>query len=109
MDPHQLAGLAASLPNAGGLTIYESVKAALASALEDADGSAVLCVAGSLFVAAEGREAWLALHPGAFPVGDWVYDAEPMASDWQVSQVLASELPAAGVPHSSQQGSKTRD
>lgn len=88
MDPHELASLAAGLPGAAGVAVYGSVQEALISVLRAADSGAVLCIAGSLFVAAEGREAWLELHPGAFSADDWAHEAESMAPEWQVSQVL---------------------
>ena len=34
--------------------------------------------------------AWLDLHPGYFPHGDWTYAAEPPARGWQVSQTPAN-------------------
>ena len=48
--------------------------------------AAVICLTGSLFVAGEGREAWLARHPDGLPAGDWAYQAEAPAPDWQISQ-----------------------
>lgn len=68
------------------VTTASSVAAALAQALREAPKEAVVCFAGSLFVAAEAREAWLACHPGAFPPGDWAYEAEPPDPSWQVPQ-----------------------
>ncbi len=88
LDPHELASLAAGLMDEEAVTIYQSVRSALAGALRDAHSGTVVCVTGSLFVAAEGREAWLDLYPDAFPADDWVHEAEPMAPEWQVSQVL---------------------
>ncbi|MCB0001141.1 MAG: bifunctional folylpolyglutamate synthase/dihydrofolate synthase [Anaerolineae bacterium] len=87
MDPDELADLTVGLMDEVDVAICQSVQAALVDALRDADSQTVVCVTGSLFVAAEGREAWLALNPGAFPAGDWAYEAEPTASEWQVSQV----------------------
>ena len=45
----------------------------LAGAMTPADG--LLVGSGSVFVAAELREAWNRLHPGAFPADDWVHAA----------------------------------
>ena len=76
---------------------YSSVADALAGALSQAAGGSVIAVAGSLFVAAEGREAWLALHPDALPDDDWARQAEPMAAEWQVSQQPAAMLAPAAI------------
>lgn len=75
----------------------EGVHQALALALEDAGPRHVVCVGGSLFVAGEAREAWLALHPGvaALPAGDWAYEAEPMEPGWQVAQTAGQPTPVA--------------
>jgi len=67
----------------------------LALTLERAEPDAVICLAGSLFIAGEGREAWLALHPGSLPSGDWAYEAEPPAPDWQVAQTAATASTAS--------------
>lgn len=100
LDPQKLAEAAAGLGAAADVATYASVPEALAGALNRADGATVVCVAGSLFVAAEGREAWLARHPDALPADDWARQAEPTAPEWQVSQqpaapFVANERPAA--------------
>lgn len=45
----------------------------LATELSPANG--LLVGTGSVFVTAELREAWNALHPGVFPANDWVHQA----------------------------------
>ena len=85
-DPGELAAVAARYLPAGRIEVVATTPAALARALEQAEPDAVICLTGSLFIAGEGREAWLALHPGSLPPGDWAYEAEPPAPDWHVSQ-----------------------
>jgi dihydrofolate synthase/folylpolyglutamate synthase len=85
-DPAELALVAARYLPASRIEVVPTTPAALALALKRAEPDAVICLAGSLFIAGEGREAWLALHPGALPPGDWAYEAEPPASGWQVAQ-----------------------
>ena len=85
-DPSELALVAARYLPAGRIEVVPTTPAALALALARAEPDAVVCLAGSLFIAGEGREAWLALHPGALPAGDWAYEAEPPAPGWQVAQ-----------------------
>jgi dihydrofolate synthase/folylpolyglutamate synthase len=85
-DPAELAALARRYLPASRVSVVETLPAALAHSLAAAEANAVICLTGSLFVAGEGREAWLALHPGGLPAGDWAYEAEPPAPDWQVSQ-----------------------
>ena len=97
MDPQELADLATGLVAGEDVATYSSVADALAGALSQADGGSVIAVAGSLFVAAEGREAWLALHPDALPDDDWARQAEPMAAEWQVSQQPAAMLAPAAI------------
>ena len=75
-DPQALAGLAAQFVPAGRVHVAASVRQALAQALSSPSAGDVICLAGSLFVAAEGRAEWLALHPGALPADDWAYQAE---------------------------------
>lgn len=79
-DPQELAPLAGRCLPAGRVSVVGSVAEALAGALTQTGPEAVICLAGSLFIAGEAREAWLALHPGYFPAGDWVYAAEPPAA-----------------------------
>ncbi len=86
-DPAELAPLAARYVPADRIDVVHAAPQALAQALEQAGPDAVICLAGSLFIAGEGREAWLALHPGALPPEDWAYQAEPPAPDWHVSQI----------------------
>jgi dihydrofolate synthase/folylpolyglutamate synthase len=93
-DPVELAQAAARYLPISRIDVVPSAPEALAQALEQAEPDAVICLAGSLFIAGEGREAWLALHPGALPVGDWAYEAEPPAPGWQVAQ-MPSTAPAA--------------
>lgn len=85
-DPVELAPLAARFLPAGRVTVARSVQEALAQALSFAGPGAIVCVAGSLFVAGEGREAWLALFPASLPAGDWAYEAEAPAPGWHVAQ-----------------------
>lgn len=97
MDPHELASLTGPSVNGNAATIHESVAQALAGALNSADPATVVCVTGSVFVAAEGREAWRQLHPDTFRAEDWVFEAEPMAPEWQVSQSAEGSSPS-GIP-----------
>lgn len=89
-NPMQLAPLAGRYLPADKISAGGSVADALAQALDQAGRGGVICLAGSLFVAGEAREAWLDLHPGYFPPGDWTYAAEPPAPGWQVSQTPAN-------------------
>ncbi len=96
-DPVELAPIAARYLPADRIRVVPTVPEALALALAQAEPDAVICLAGSLFIAGEGREAWLALHAGALPLGDWAYEAEPPAPGWQVTQT-PSAGPAASPP-----------
>lgn len=89
-DPAALAALAAGILPSQRVEIAASVHQALAQVLRSAGPEALICVAGSLFIAGEAREAWLALHPGALPAGDWAYEAEPPEPGWQVPQTPAA-------------------
>jgi dihydrofolate synthase/folylpolyglutamate synthase len=83
---HDLVLAARSCMSPSIVTGAPTVAAALVQALQEAPSDAVVCFAGSLFVAAEAREAWLERHPRAFPPGDWAYEAEPPDPAWQVPQ-----------------------
>ncbi len=85
-DPQELLPIAAQIVDARRLAVAGSVAEALDWAEASAKTHAVICLTGSLFVAGEGREAWLARHPGGLPPGDWAYQAEAPAPDWQISQ-----------------------
>jgi len=85
-DPQQLLPIAAQIVDAKRLAVAGSVAEALDWAEALAEPAAVICLTGSLFVAGEGREAWLARHPDGLPAGDWAYQAEAPAPDWQISQ-----------------------
>ena len=89
-DPQELLPIAAQWIDVERLRIAGSVAEALEWADVQTEPGAVICLTGSLFVAGEGREAWLARHPGGLPAGDWAYQAEAPAPGWQVSQVPAS-------------------
>ncbi len=95
-DPTELMRRAQAQAPEVATTIADSVAAGLARALAGCDRgeetTAVVCVAGSLFVAAEAREAWLGAHPQGLPAGDWAYEAEPFDGTWQVSQTPRSAL-----------------
>ena len=58
-----------------GRSVEEAMEIALGLAGEDD----LVCVAGSLFVAAEAREFWAHRHPKAFSEDDWVYHTEPLS------------------------------
>lgn len=80
-DPQELAALAAAVMRAHGAPstaprAAPSVDAALTQALDWAAPADVICFAGSLFIAAEGREAWARRHPEHFAPDDWVFQAE---------------------------------
>lgn len=70
----QAQALAPHLP----IRVVPGVGAALASAVASARPADIVCLTGSLFVAAEGREAWAAQHPEHFSPDDWVFEAEPL-------------------------------
>ena len=93
VDPQELLPIAAQVIDVERLAVAGSVAEALDWAEALADPHAVICLTGSLFIAGEGREAWLARHPGGLPAGDWAYQAEAPAPDWQISQ-SPSGLPA---------------
>ena len=104
LDPGELAAAASGLDGVSDVATYSSVVEALAGALSESGAGSVVCVAGSLFVAAEGREAWLALHPDALPAEDWAREAEPAAASWQVSQQPAIlPVQAASLPKTERQ------
>lgn len=92
-DPQELVPIAAQIIDVERLAVAGSVAEALDWAEALAVPHAVICLTGSLFIAGEGREAWLARHPGGLPAGDWAYQAEAPAADWQISQ-SPSSLPA---------------
>ena len=52
-----------------------SLKEALEAATRITPPDGYLVGTGSVFVAAELREAWNELHPGLFPPGDWIHEA----------------------------------
>jgi dihydrofolate synthase / folylpolyglutamate synthase len=95
-DPAELAPVAARYLPASRIRVVPTAPEALAQALGRAQPGTVICVAGSLFIASECREAWLALHPDSLPPGDWAYEAEPPAPGWQVAQT-PSPAPTASV------------
>jgi dihydrofolate synthase/folylpolyglutamate synthase len=86
IDPRELWPVAAQFLNVEQLAVAASVGEALDWAEGQTRRDGVICLTGSLFVAGEGREAWLARHPGGLPAGDWAYQAETPAPDWQISQ-----------------------
>ncbi len=92
-DPQELLPIAAQIIDVEHLAVAGSVAEALDWAEALAVPHAVICLTGSLFIAGEGREAWLARHPDGLPAGDWAYQAEAPAPDWQISQ-SPSGLPA---------------
>ena len=75
--PQSLAEMAAEIMH-GVTTAAPTVDAALALALDWASPADVICLAGSLFIAAEGREAWARRHPDHFAPDDWVFEAEAL-------------------------------
>jgi dihydrofolate synthase/folylpolyglutamate synthase len=97
-DPQELVPVAAQFLGAEYLTVAPSVGKALDWAESQVGPDGIICLTGSLFVAGEGREAWLARHPGGLPAEDWAYQAEVPAADWQVSQQPAGPAlsPKAG-------------
>ncbi len=77
--PQNLAELAAEIMRTNGdVTTALTVDVALALALEWATPADVICFAGSLFIAAEGREAWARRCPDHFAPTDWVFEAEAL-------------------------------
>jgi|CXWK01.1.fsa_nt_gi dihydrofolate synthase/folylpolyglutamate synthase len=78
-SPQKLAELAGEIMAAkGDVTTAPTVDAALARALDWAAPVDVICFAGSLFIAAEGREAWARRHADHFAPADWVFEAEAL-------------------------------
>jgi dihydrofolate synthase/folylpolyglutamate synthase len=63
-------------------TVSEALDVAMAGAAPED----VVCGAGSLFVAAEMREAWLTRSPASLAQDDWARLAEPPGPSWQVAQ-----------------------
>lgn len=55
---------------------------ALQKALSLAAADDLILVTGSVFVVADARQSWLALHPDAFPADDWAHFAEPIDGDF---------------------------
>lgn len=78
--PQALAALAAEQQGGDAIRLLAAatVDEALILALETARPVDLVCFAGSLFIAAEGREAWARRHPEHFAAGDWVFEAEPL-------------------------------
>ncbi len=74
----QLASMAQAMATEMPITVVPGVATALTRALVSARPSDIVCLTGSLFVAAEGREAWAAQHPEHFRADDWVFEAEPL-------------------------------
>ena len=72
---------------AGCLDVVETttVSEALDAVMAGASAQHVICGAGSLFVAAEMREAWLARNPTSLAQDDWARLAEPPGPSWQVA------------------------
>lgn len=89
------AACAAGIPRSR-LASADTVEAGLAEAMAGAGADAVVCVAGSLFVAAEAREAWLRWHPDTLPPDDWARQAEPMDFSWQIT--VQGPAPARAAP-----------
>ena len=52
-----------------------SMDAAIKIAQENTPSNGYIVGTGSVFVAAELREAWNRLHPGLLPADDWIHEA----------------------------------
>ena len=78
LDTHQLAAMAHTLAPDLPISAVPGVAAAMEVAVRSARAPDIVCLTGSLFVAAEGREAWAAQHPEHFRTDDWVFEAEPL-------------------------------
>ena len=57
------------------VVVADCMADAIAAANEMTPSGGLLVGSGSVFVAAELREAWNLLHPGVFPADDWVHTA----------------------------------
>ncbi len=84
--PADLAAIAAQLlavsgeeTAAPGVLTAPTTTVALQDALRLAEPAALICLTGSLFIAAEGREAWAQHHPEHFAPDDWVFEAEALS------------------------------
>ena len=73
----QFAQTVAQQENAGDVQVVaaSSMTDAITQAGEITPPGGLLVGSGSVFVAAELREAWNLLHPGVFPADDWVHAA----------------------------------
>ncbi len=78
LDAVQLAATARTLAPNLPIRVTPGVAAAMDQAVAAARPADILCLTGSLFVAAEGRESWAARHPECFRSDDWVFEAEPL-------------------------------
>jgi dihydrofolate synthase/folylpolyglutamate synthase len=74
--PNQLAATVKEVAPTCAIAVTDSLDAALADALIWATPNDTICVTGSIFVVAQARRAWAALHPEAFPADDWVFHDE---------------------------------
>ncbi len=75
-DPARLAEMARGIAPHVAIVVRDSLDAALADALAWATPDDLICVTGSIFVAAQARRAWATRHPEAFSPDDWVFQDE---------------------------------
>ncbi len=77
-DPAELTPLAHHAAPHVPLHTTSTAQAAIALATEMAGPTDLILITGSIFVVADVRESWFALHPEAFTPNDWVRFAEPI-------------------------------
>jgi len=77
-DPVDLGNLAREIAPSIPISVFEHTIDALAYAAARTGPQDLMMITGSIFVVADARESWLALHPQAFPPDDWVHHAEPI-------------------------------
>lgn len=92
-DPTDLVPLARSTAPLAPLYTTPTTQAAIALAAEMAGPDDLILVAGSIFVVADLRESWFALHPAAFTPNDWVHFAEPI--DGSFTPMLPAPPPSS--------------
>ena len=90
--PSKLGSIASALFLHKNIIVTEDAAPGLAQALSLAGPDDLVLVAGSIFVVAAVREAWIARHPDALPPDDWVHFSEPI--DTQVTPMLTEPLRA---------------
>ncbi len=94
-DPNELGDLARSVLPDTPVHVTFGVPEALKLASDLAGPDDLVLVTGSIFVVADVRESWNALHPEAFPPDDWVHVAEPITGDGLHAHTGPGGVPSA--------------